>query len=376
MVAVAQGQSVGVAAGSTGLRFYNVLTGTAVAAQEEAGVGSAGSMVDPYALSYAVYDISTDDKRGNPVQTLPPTSVDLVHDKVATGVYSPDWEVPADEPLGLHEIRWTLTPTAGGATTTYRREFDVLKSVAGLGQVGYALVSDFRHEGIREERASDARLQIAIESASRRVENWTRRFFEPRAMSILLDARSSTTLNLRVPIVGVSDVSAVDDSGAPNTIDMTGLRIYNRHLTEGMTNPDDRNAPRIEFVMLQPILIGMSNSYYPGSSFRSGRWSEGTQNVRVTGAFGYTDLDGSPSGITPPLIRRAVQLIVLRDLPKLARTNDRFDAINHHRIMSETTRGQSYTLAAGRSGKGDYSGDDEIDQLLDMYTAPIEMAST
>lgn len=338
-------------------------------------VGSAGTLVAPYALSWSIYDISTDDKRLNPVLTAGPTSVDLLNDMVSTGVYAVDWDVPADEPLGLHEVRWTLQVSANSAPRTYRREFDVLRAVAGLGQVGYALVSDFRAEGVSVDRASDVRLQILIERWSRWVEHITRRFFEPRSMTIQLDGRESTFMGLRHPIVGIAAVNAVDDSGSPNPIDLTALRFYNRHLTQGLTQPDDRDSPRIEFVMLQPILIGMASSYYPAQMFRSGRFANGTQNIQIQGSFGYTDLDGSPSGVTPPLIRKVVQLLVMRDLPKLVQVNARFDARHHHRITTESTRGQSYSLQADRLGRGPTT-DPEIDDILDLYSAPMQMAST
>lgn len=374
MVAVAQGQTINAA--SPVLVFYNAVQGSVVAAQGSGGVGSTGTLVSPYALQWSIYDISTDEKRGDPVLTAGPTSVDLVADMVGPGAFAVDWDCPDNEPLGLHEVRWTLTATATSAPVTYRREFDVLRTVSGLGQSGYALVSDFRHEGIRVEVASDQRLQLLVEQWSRYIEQVTRRFFEPRQMIVLTDGRDSTTLNLRIPIIGVSDVSAIDDAGAPNPIDLTALRFYNRHLAQGLLQPDDRNAPRVEFVLLQPILIGMSNTYYPQQAFRAGRWAVGTQNVRLTGVFGYTDPDGSPSGITPPLIRRACQLLVMRNLPKLSRVDERFDALHHHRITTESTRGQSYSLAPGRAGKGDYTGDDEIDSILDLFSANMEMAST
>ena len=365
------------AAGPTPLTFINVLTGTSVAQQGAAGVGSAGTLVAPYALSYSVNYIGTDEARVHPTQTLAPTSVDLIADQVSPGVFAVDWDVPSMEPLGLHEVLWTLTATASATPQTFRREFDVLNGIAGLAQNGYALVSDFRHEGITVERASDVRLQLLIEQWSRQIDLWTRRFFEPRTLSLLLDGYDSTSLTLRLPIIGIADVSAVDDTGFPNPIDMTALRFYNRHLTEGMTQPDDRDAPRIEFVLLQPILIGMSNTYYPQQMFRAGRFSQGTQNVRITGTFGYTELDGSPSGVTPSLIRRATQLLVLRNLPKLARVNERFDARESHRKTTESTRGQSYTLAPRWGGRpGGQSEDPEIDSILDQFSAPIQLAST
>jgi hypothetical protein len=270
-----------------------------------------------------------------------------------------------------------LTATASSASVTFRREFDVLQAISGLAQKGYALVSDFRHEGITVERASDSRLQLLIEQQSAQVDHWTRRFFEPRTLSFVIDAFDSMRLNLSIPIIGISDISAIDDSGAAQPIDLTAIRVYNRHLTQGLFHPDDREAPRIEFVLLQPILIGMSNTYYPQQQFQAGRFAVGTQNVRLTGVFGYTDLDGSPAGDTPALIRRAVQLLVLRQLPKLSRVNDRFDALHRHRITTESTRGMSYSLSPWRGGGGGgYTSDPEIDDIIERFTAPIQLAST
>jgi hypothetical protein len=372
MVAVALGQSIGVSTGSTPLFFVNTITGSIVSEY-----GSAGTLATPYALTYEIQVIATDEQRGTPVTTLAPTSVDLVNDMVSPGVFAVDWTVPSSEPLGLHQVIWTLTATPTSAPQRFRREFDVLRGVAGFAQKGYALVSDFRHEGVTVERASDTRLQLLIEEWSGMLDVWCRRFFEPRQQQLLLDGNDSTTLALRIPIIGVSDVSSMNDEGGPEPIDLTALRFYNRHLTQGMVQPDDRDAPRIEFVLLQPILIGMSSTYYPQQMFRSGRWSRGTQNIRVTGVFGYTDLDGSPAGDTPMLARRAVQLLVMRNLPKLVRVNDRFDARERHRITTESTGGQSYSLAARWGAQaGEWTGDPEVDQLISRLTAPTQLAST
>jgi hypothetical protein len=74
-------------------------------------------------------------------------------------------------------------------------------------------------------------------------------------------------------------------------IDPACYVVYNRHLSQGLTGEDDRDAPGIELVGDQPryrYLYGANYSgRYSGSYFDT--LSSGNQNILIEGVFGYTD---------------------------------------------------------------------------------------
>lgn len=336
-----------------------------------------GLLAEPSALSFAIFDISTDEKRMAPVQVFPSSGthpVDLTADRVSRGRYAAAWACPADEPVGAHEIRWTLTLVDGGEAVTFQREFDVLTALGPGMRPGYALIAAMREEGVTVEHVSDARLWRLIGEATRYIEMTTHRFFAPRRMTLLLDGHGSRKLNISHPIVGIESVLV----GSTPSVDITdALRIYNRHVTMGMLSPDDREAPRIELLLEQGYVGGGYGYSFPNVAFSSGYFPNGTQNVQVTGVFGYTDSDGlGGAGVTPGPISEVTKMLVMRKLPKLTEGEERFEAAHRHRLTSERTREQSYTLAAAKAGQGGFTTDWEIDQILEAYCAPIGIAST
>jgi hypothetical protein len=160
------------------------------------------------------------------------------------------------------------------------------------------------------------------------------------------------------------------------------MLIYNRHLTEGLENPDDRDNPRLMFdpnadVRIQRLLEPLL--------FQKGR-----QHVKLEGIFGYTELgpsdpvgETSPGsqvplsyGSTPPLIERAAMLLVARYLePVSAGGGAQFRTRNN--IIEERTRDQMYKLASVSEADGSYgmTGDIEVDKILIHYTAPLAITA-
>lgn len=320
----------------------------------------AGLIIDiPTAATWEVFDTSTDERELAPVSSsggpaAPVQSGDLS--------FVPSWTVPAQEPLGRHEIRWTLT-LASGAVMSWRREFDVLDTGQRMVRGGYALVSEMRREGLSAAKYSDARVAAEIISSSKYIERITRRWFEPRRIETTLDGSGSTALLFDQPVIGLESIQLLND---PTTLDLDTVKVYNRHLTSG---EDDRANPKLTY-----FSVG-----YPGGSLECGlfgrsprHWIRGSQNISIAGLFGYTDFDGSPTGETPELIRRATRLLVVRGIDPMT-SSRRFDAQNKNRLTGERTREQSYTMGAGRVGA--LTGDAEVDDLIEMFCAPPQMGS-
>lgn len=257
----------------------------------------------------------------------------------------------------------------------------------------YCQVEDLRTEGITTAMLSDSRAATKIKEAGRYLEKCCRQWFEPRSRTFRVDGRDSRVLEFRVPIIRLDSAIHITGRGAgfddSDTIDVDDLVVYNRHLTEGLEEPDDRDTPRAEFPDDQISYgLGGTQNYIPLTS----GFGRSSQGVQVTGIFGYTELDPDDSvgetsegsqiplsyGRTPPLIKRACLKLVLRDMATLIDLDLREDFRSRWMLTGERTADQSYTKAAPASvGQvGFWTGDPEIDEIISMYQSPAGMVSS
>lgn len=287
-------------------------------------------------------------------------------------ISGPGTRVPLVSPTALYEY----IDAAGDPVYWYRFSFynsgtaaegTASPPIQGEGSSGrYCTVQDIRDEGFTVAMYSDARVTAAIGRASKWIEHFTGRWFEPRNLDFTFDGSGRRSLYLEQPIIEITQV-AVDDVDLDLAADVL---VYNRHITAGLTDPDDRENPRLE--MLEPLesvhLYALGLKVFP----------LGQQNIRIVGTFGYTDFDGTGSGMTPDLIRRACVLLTVRELPALA-SADRDDMRNRWRISELKTRDQTIKYGStsrsdlGPAGVGIYTGDPEIDQILLRYRRPPKL---
>lgn len=341
-----------------------------------------GTMVDVVQLSFAIYDLSDDTRKLTPVKSFPSgaaQAVNLVADRIGVGRYTASgWTVGSGEAAGLHEIRWYYQlppqPDADGNLQTQpvvevRQQFEVV--VAGqIIAPYYCLLSDLRDEGITQTQFSDARVMFAIQRASQFVERVTRRFFEPRYLQVRTNGRGASITLFDMPIIGIETLRFQTSPLFPSdlAVEPDFYRVYNRHL-QGQIHPDDRNDPKIELFSASEDLAGVRPF-----SFSRLIFPRGQQNVTATGVWGYTEADGSPFGQCPGILRRAVQLLTLRELPKFSQWDKREDAQKRWRLSSERTRDQQYNLEPLKL-YGAYCGDPEIDTILEALTRPPSLGS-
>lgn len=210
----------------------------------------------------------------------------------------------------------------------------------------YTSVDELRAEGVREEQASDTRLEALIEDATLTIDGFTGRFFEPRAMTLRFSGRRSPTLHADVPLLAL-DRLWIDD-------------------TEIMEPPER---------LLRATGPLLSGHPVPALRLLDGRiFPAGYLNVSIEGTWGYTEVDGvSAQGRTPPAIRRVCKLLVMRSLPKLADSGAISDAAMQWRIVEERTRDQSYKLA--RLDRGALTGDPQVDDVLLRYRRPMQLGA-
>jgi len=342
-----------------------------------------GTMVDLVALSFAIYDLSDDTKKLTPVKVFPSGASQAVAiagaDKLGTGRYTASgWTVSGSAPPGVYEIRWFYQmppqPDENGdlqtqPTVEVRQQFEVVTAGQTIAPY-YCLLADIRDEGITAAQFSDARVMLAIQRASQFVERVTGRFFEPRFMQVRQNGRGSSVTLFDMPIIGVQTLRFQTSPLFPSdlAVEPDFYRVYNRHL-QGQIHPDDRNDPKIELFSASEDLAGVRPF-----SFSRLIFPRGQQNVTVTGVWGYTEFDGSPFGTTPGMLRRAVQLLTLRELPKFSQWDKREDATKRWRLTSERTRDQQYNLEPLKL-HGAFTGDPEIDTILESYVRPPAMGA-
>lgn len=352
-------------------------------------VRSRGRLVDPVSLEYVVYDVSDQGKQLSPVQVYPPTGRAAVNlaacpagNRIGLGHFVGPFTPQLTAAFGAYEVRWYCTVATGDTETEWSTYFDVVTGAVRSRLPTYASVSSLRREGVEPKDADDSRALELLVRASQYIERVTGRFFEPRALTIEADGKGRNSLLLDFPIIALESV-AVDGwpwaAPASDAVDLDIVRVYNRHL-DGLTMPDDRSSPKLDFYrdVTDPISAAIV------SDWSSMRWPRGQQNVRVAGAFGYTDPDGSPAGATPELLAHVTRLLVVRELGRLMDRDAREDAQRRWRILSERTRDQSYTLmgpgggagtAIGTSLVGAFTGDPEIDSTLAMFIRPPDFGA-
>jgi hypothetical protein len=356
MIVVAKGASLGPS--SPAFVFYHAVHGI---------------LRDLAALSFQVFDVSTEAKKLAPLQVIPATlgerqavAVDGA-EHLGTGRYAPLVDIPEDEAAGAHEIRWFWQYTGESAEREARQDFDVADAVPPLPGALYCLPSDLRAEGLPSS-TSDVRAMLAIGLASAYIERVTGRYFEPRyTPELFLDGRNASSLLLNEPVIALESLAF--DSAVLTfseiSVESGGYKVYNRHLS-GLVQPDDRQNPRID-------LYGIETSAGRGSIL-AGRFPRGSQNVQVAGVFGYTEADGTPFGRTPALLRYCAQMLALRNIPRLT-SSARTEARDRPYVASESTREQSVSYNRPASASAGITGDSEIDTLLLQFRRPFALGA-
>lgn len=343
-------------------------------------VRSGGFLVDAAQLQYQIFDISTEAKRLSPAQvypTVPPGSkatVNLVTDRLGLGRYAATWTVPPGtippaEPLGTHLIKWFLKLTLTGPELIWTEEFEVLaaKPVGVLS--GYVTLTECREAGIATAMASDVKLQQLIAEATRYIIKVTGRSFIPTWKQTRLDGRGSRWLLVDEPICAIEKVEVAYLDVDSTDVEEADFAVYNRHLSEGLLIPDDRENPKLVLEWANP------HAEEDPTLFRKLAWPLGQQNVVVTGVFGYTDPDGSPMGATPQAIKRVAMLLIFRNLmPSITAGPTMYPT---GPVVSESTQGQSvsFQAAAVNALSHSFTGDAAIDQILASFRRPSSMGA-
>ena len=172
----------------------------------------------------------------------------------------------------------------------------------------YASVADLRAEGVTAAEASDARLELLLVEASSLIDRVTGWFFEPRLLTLHLAGRGAPSIELPVPPLRVDRLVL---GGAELSLDPSELLIVGAPVQPGFDGPRFTRHGRV--------------------------FPRGHGNVVAEGLWGFTEDDGTPTGRTPPAIRRATMLLVLRSMTPLSR----------HAVAGASSRSARATRATG-----------------------------
>jgi hypothetical protein len=360
--------------------------------------GQAGSVTNPFltyshisaglltditgSLKFEIYDVSDEVKQATPVRVFPgsgQTTVDLNAHKLSTGRYAAvGWTVSGSEAIGRHEIRWYVQETLAATEHVIRKTFEVIPDLADFEGSHYCSVSDLRDQGYTSSMLSDIRALKTINTASAYIDRVTGRQFDAKYKTLLLNGSLAPDLLLEEPIVGIDNVRIHISPYEPNGFLMPNdiYVVYNRHLSQNLKSPDDRDNPKLALLSDRSGVFGYyGRSEVYSAPYHVGQiWNAGVQNVKLTGIFGYTEYDGSPWGRTPLQLVHCCKLLCVREMPQLADFDEREARKERWRLRSERSEDQSYQLETLKH-QGTFTGDAEIDYLLAQYTRPMQIAA-
>ena len=241
---------------------------------------------------------------------------------------------------------------------------------------GYCVIQDMRDEGYAPAAYTDERIQGAIDQATELIDQVCGQRFVPYYSVVRLNVKKLyDEHHLDVPIVALFKVTDGDES-----LPLTDVLVYNRHLTSGMTNPDDRKNPMIAW--------GEDRELQTTNVFSSGRFERGRKTLRLWGIWGFTELGAGDEvgetaddsqiplsyGQTPKAIKRACMLLTAQYLPTVATGGDPTAA---SRLIEEKTIDQSYKLSPLSSAESSFgmTGNLEVDNILMRFVCPMRIGA-
>ena len=251
----------------------------------------------------------------------------------------------------------------------------------GTADQWYVSIEDVRAEGITEAMADDDRVIYLIRLAQTSIDRATGRHFNPVYKTIKIDSEPGAIIEVPEPIVYIESLTLEELAGAglePTEVEYSVdlMRVYNRHLTQALLCPDDREWPRI---VITP-------EYFPTPRWE-GAFCKTRQQMKIVGVFGYTDLRpgdtvGETSagsqvplsyGRTPLPIVEVTKRLIRRWVHTLGADADlrRADEMAG-KVKSWKTDEQSITFGTAEDldhGIQWITGDLEIDSVLGFYSA-------
>jgi hypothetical protein len=334
----------------------------------------AGFLTDIYSGTFRIEDVRT--SGAAIVVKVATTSFVTGTHKLGTGRYLIPTGATTAWSVGTHRAVCQYQMAAAGPTYTQVIEFEVLDPIdwpVGTAYIGYLSTRQALGDSFVASTVTRQALHRLISEASYSIEMWTKRWFEPRYVSLSVEGRESEILLLRSPIVAIEDIYAIwqtTDGTDSYKFDQYLYKVYNRHLNGGAQEADDRRHPKLVLTYASGTLAYLANFAFP----------YGNQNLQVTGVFGYTDPDPDPNngqvliGHTPYDLARACGGIIARRSRDASMSSP--STTMPGAITSMRTRHQSISFGSSGGSSGivggssDLTGDPAIDAIILRYAKP------
>lgn len=283
------------------------------------------------------------------------------------------WETPSDVTLNFRAVPYNSSTDTDGTAI----------SISNKKVRGYCTVEEIRAEGWDNVTLfPDSKIQAKIDYATSMIDRICGQRFDAYYGVQTVDIkRAYPEVHLDIPIAALLKVEEVQISSSQSDIDLSSIIVYNRHLTEGLINPDDRRNPMIAY--------GQGGTSSSRKLYGSGRFLRGNQVIKLFGIWGFTELGTTGQageteldsqiplsyGSTPAEINRAAMLLTTAYMPTLSDGGAQ-EAVDSSRIIEEKTRDQSYKLDKGSvtedSAYG-FTGIQEVDTILMRYCGPASV---
>ena len=312
-------------------------------------------------LRFEVYAVNGTDKLAE--DTLDVQAVEDGGCRIATGYYFIPLD-PEDLELeaGAYDLLCYYKVNTGDAEKAASYVFEVLDK--STFRIGAAYKSYVPSTITTLEGFSLAERQRALHDASKFVDFLTTREFFPRYMDLLHTMQESgPTIWLFQPVIGINQIAVTTTGILPGSeddylLDLSMTRVYNRHIN-GLLAPDDRMDPRIALELTDSV----------DRFFLVNTLPKGELNVKITGVFGYTDPDGTPTGGVPAPLQFVVEQLAYRKLADPSGTDPLL--WNPSAIKKAKTRDQEIhfdTLISGANSE--LTGNARLDSILAQYMRP------
>lgn len=323
----------------------------------------AGNPPEPRNVHAISYEIVNNTNRLNPVVVVPETSA--LPNYIEQGRYFGQWEIPPDQQEGSHFIRWRWQMAEDSMQQSVAIEFFVEQQRLISYDDFYLTPEDVWRHGVSRRKYNREHIEERILLCQQYVEKITGQFFRGKNMVMKLDGNDTDMLLLPVPAISIEKIEFdtglyrydyQDDEQGWENIPMRHFQVYSS------VYPDERMYPRIK------VNRSVSTSILTRSIY-TGVFPKGTQNVRLTGRFGFVEEDGT----TPLPILQAMMMLIVQNLHPFGSAMEK-RRHRARRLLEETNDGHRYEMQRVISDL-DLSGDPEVDQILNKYLRPPEIDS-
>ncbi len=245
---------------------------------------------------------------------------------------------------------------------------------------GYLVPQNVWDEGYAQSVWTPHVVWRAIDRATSLIDSLCSQWFEPRYAQFAFDGTNHDQMWLEVPVCAVH--SALQDDVI---VDLSDLTIYNRHLTRGQLNPDDRMNPKVTYALDFPAgYRGRRRRLVADAALFGG----GRINVVLKGIYGFTELVAGDFaaetvtgnqipisyGGTPTEITRAALLLTLNFMKP---ADEQQEAALEGRLTEIRTRDQVLRFADPTGADSSYglTGNLEVDNILMRYAGPLRIGA-